>query len=136
MSRITPEIRALVRERAASRCEYCHKPDAFGTYGYHVDHIVPLVHGGTSDSDNLAWACFECNVAKGRDIASYDRLTGLLTPLFHPRHDHWQDHFEFDGPTLIAKTAIGRVTISVLRLNHPDLIETRMLLMEAGRWIE
>lgn len=81
MSRIPDHQREQIRQRAAGRCEYCRKPDLVSTYGYHVDHIVPIAHGGNSDLTNLAWACFECNVSKGRDVASYDPETQVLTPL-------------------------------------------------------
>lgn len=134
MSRISPVVRAQLRQRAGSRCEYCHKPERVSTYGYHADHIIPLKHGGTSELDNLAWACFECNVSKGENIASYDRTTGKLTPLFHPRTQNWDEHFEFDDEVLRGKDAIGRVTINILDINHPDQLETRRTLIESGEW--
>ena len=93
MSRIPESVRSRVRVRAGERREYCQKPEIVSIYGFHVDHILPILHGGTSDPDNLAWACFECNVSKGRDIASYDPVTQQLTPLFHPRRDTWDDHY-------------------------------------------
>ena len=33
---------------------------------------------------------------------------------------------------LVGKTAIGRTTIYVLDINHPDRVEVRRLLAEAG----
>jgi hypothetical protein len=134
MSRIPEHIRVFARERAGDRCEYCHKPNLLSTYGYHTDHIIPIGHGGNSEPDNLAWACFECNTAKGRDVASYDRRTGLLTPLFHPRRDFWSDHFELIQSTIVGKTAIGRVTEQLLLFNEYDRREARALLMEMGLW--
>ncbi len=104
------------------------------TYGYHVDHIVPIKHGGTSDPDNLAWACFECNVSKSENISSYDRITGQLIPLFHPRKQHWGDHFEMNEEIINGKDAIGRVTIHILDMNHPDQLETRRILLQIGAW--
>lgn len=124
----------MVRQRAGERCEYCRKPDLVSTYGYHVDHIVPLVHGGDSEIANLAWACFECNVSKGRDIASYDPVTGQLTRLYNPRSDRWEQHFVFQGARILGMTPIGRVTITLLAFNAPDQVETRQLLMDLGRW--
>lgn len=136
MSRVSDDIRQNVRQRANDRCEYCHKPDILSTYGNHVDHIVPLVHGGTSEPDNLAWACLYCNVAKGRDIASYDFQTGLLVPLYNPRTDQWDDHFSLDGAVIIGKTAVGRVTVRILGLNHVTQLDIRAELIEAGLWPE
>lgn len=134
MSRISNAVRAQLRERAGNRCEYCRKPDHVSTYGYHADHIIPIKHGGTSELDNLAWACFECNVNKSENIATYDRLTGQLTPLFHPRQALWEDHFELQHEVIHGKDAIGRVTILILDINHPDQLETRRILLEIGEW--
>lgn len=134
MSRIRESLRERVRQRAKGRCEYCGKPDLVSTYGYHVDHVVPIAHGGNSELSNLAWACFECNVSKGRDVASYDPETLALTRLFNPRSDTWSEHFVFDGARILGTSAIGRVTVRLLALNAPDQIETRQLLMDIGEW--
>lgn len=134
MSRPSEVVREQVRLRANDHCEYCQKPNIVSTYGYHVDHIIPFAHGGSDHIDNLAWACFECNVSKGRDIASYDPLTGELTRLYHPRRDAWDTHFEFQGALIVGRSAIGRVTIRILSLNQPDQVEARALFMEMGLW--
>jgi hypothetical protein len=131
---VSEQRRAQVRDRANRRCEYCQKLEQVSTYGFHVDHIIPIAHGGNSEMENLAWACFECNVSKGRDISSYDPITGELTPLFNPRRQNWADHFALDKWVIVGKTAVGRVTISILLLNHPDQIMTRRQLIEAGVW--
>src|SRR5690606_13883045 len=134
MSRVASAVRDFVQKRASGVCEYCLKPEIVSTYGFHVDHIIPVAHGGTSDSDNLAWACFECNVAKGRDIASYDRLTDALTPLYNPRTASWYEHFGINGPEIRGLTAIGRVTVRILALNHADQLMIRANLIDAGYW--
>ncbi len=134
MSRITESQREQVRHRAEGRCEYCRKPELVSTYGYHVDHVIPIAHGGNSEPTNLAWACFECNISKGRDVASYDPVTRLLTPLYNPRTDIWEQHFAFQGARIVGVSAIGRVTVRLLSLNAPDQIETRQLLMDIGEW--
>lgn len=84
--------------------------------------------------DNLAWAYFECNTGKSGDIASIDFETGGLTPLYNPRTQHWDDHFEMKGPAFVGKTAIGRITIRLLEINHPDQVELRKLIMDVGLW--
>jgi hypothetical protein len=134
MSRVSESYREHVRQRANGRCEYCRKPDLVSTYGYHIDHIIPIIHGGTSELSNLAWACFECNVSKGRDIASYDSVTHSLTPLFNPRTDVWEQHFVFQGAHIRGITAVGRVTVNLLGLNAPDQVETRQQLMDIDQW--
>jgi hypothetical protein len=55
-----------------------------------------------------------------------------VTKLYHPRRHKWSYHFLFDGSTLIGRTAIGRTTIDVLRMNHPQLVAIRELLTAGG----
>jgi 5-methylcytosine-specific restriction endonuclease McrA len=82
-------------------CEYCHQPELFSPYSYHVDHILPVKrHGGSEGLDNLAWACFECNTNKAGDISRYDYETKELTPLYNPRTQLWDDHFEMQGANI------------------------------------
>lgn len=120
--------------RARSRCEYCLFPAEFAESPFHIDHIISRKHGGLSAADNLALSCFYGNTYKGPNIAGRDLVTGELTRLFHPRQDVWPEHFEWSGPFAIGKTAVGPTTIAVLRLNHPDAINLRRLLMEEGMY--
>lgn len=85
---IAANLRRNVIERAFNRCEYCLLPVEWAAIPHHIDHIIPLKHGGVTLAENLAYACFECNLAKGSDIAAFDPLTGNMTRLFHPRHDN------------------------------------------------
>jgi hypothetical protein len=52
--------------------------------------------------------------------------------LFHPRTDVWTEHFEFDGPRIIGRTPIGRVTVHVLAMNADDLLLIRVELLKEG----
>ncbi|MAU10626.1 MAG: HNH endonuclease [Anaerolineaceae bacterium] len=90
---IPERFRQSVRERANNCCEYCRLPEAAGTLPFHVDHIIPVKHGGTDDLDNLCLACFKCNAHKSHDLAGFDPETGELTRLYHPRKQTWKDHF-------------------------------------------
>ena len=59
--------RAFVRQRAGNCCEYCGLPqesEAFFTF--HIEHIVARQHGGGDGAENLALACYHCNLHKGR----------------------------------------------------------------------
>lgn len=134
MTYIPADIRKQVRHRANERCEYCLKPDKYGLFVFQIDHIIAQKHDGLSEIDNLAWACFKCNNIKGADIASYDRKTGQLTPFYNPRKDAWHEHFEYLDAELLGKTAVGRVTIRLLQLNHPKHVDFRSVLMENGLW--
>jgi hypothetical protein len=82
--------------------------------------------------ENTCLACAHCNGSKGSNVAGYDFETQELVRLFNPRTDSWNAHFLWQGPALIGKTAIGRATIDVLRINHPDNILQRKKLYEAG----
>lgn len=134
MNRVSAKLREQVRQRAEQRCEYCRKPEGVSAYAHQVEHVIAIKHDGPSTFDNLAWACFQCNNNKGSDIASYDKETNTLAPLFNPRQDRWDDHFTLDNSVIVGKTPIGRVTIRILQMNHQDQIETRAYLIAAGLW--
>jgi hypothetical protein len=57
-----------------------------------------------------------------------------LVPLFNPRTDIWPDHFEWNGPTIVGKTAIGRATIDVLNINDTLRVEHRRLLIQTDQF--
>lgn len=126
---ISAELRRFVYQRADGCCEYCRILEKFSFLPHQIDHVIPEKHGGPTDATNTALACILCNQHKGSDLASIDPLTGLITPLFNPRLQHWADHFALgnDG-LLVSATPEGRTTIRLLRLNHPERIEERKLL--------
>lgn len=121
-----------VRERAKHRCEYCRIPAYISEFTFPIDHIIAQQHGGETTLENLALSCPHDNYHKGPNIAGIDPVTKKLTRLFNPRRDRWNAHFQWDGPVLRGKTAIGRTTLYVLAINHPDRVEVRRLLIEAG----
>src|SRR5690242_18805158 len=67
---ISAELRQVVADRAKQFCEYCLIAEADTFYGCEVDHIISLKHGGSTEPDNLAYACALCNRAKGSDVGS------------------------------------------------------------------
>ena len=84
--------------------------------------------------DNLALACFDCNRFKGSDIASIDPAHGELTPLFNPRTQEWSEHFSIEAGRIDPRTANGRVTERVLKLNLPSRVEVREILTNIRRY--
>jgi len=123
---ITTQVRTQVRERAHNACEYCHlHQDDSPLAVLHIEHIIPKVHGGTDDLDNLALACIDCNLHKGTNLTGIDPQTGDVTELFHPRQENWNEHFESQAVYLIGRTAIGRTTIRVLNMNSDDQVTLR-----------
>ena len=129
---ISAALRQVIFTRADGRCEYCLYPQAAAFLAFQTEHIVAEKHGGATTADNLALACPLCNRYKGSDLGSLDPETGQLTPFFNPRTQAWHDHFGFDGAKIIPRSAEGRVTVAILQLNHPDRVQERRLLMQAG----
>jgi hypothetical protein len=134
MTKIPESLREQIRQRAGGRCEYCGIPEEAQLYPFHVEHIIALKHGGATLLDNLAWSCFDCNVAKGTDLASYDEETGSLTPLYHPRQQSWSENFELRDGQIVGTTPVGRVTARLLKLNLGGRTADRQILLEAGLW--
>jgi hypothetical protein len=99
-----------------------------------VEHIVPLVGGGTSTVDNLCLSCYRCNEFKGPRQDAIDPMTGRVSPLFPPRRQYWAEHFSWDndGVTVLGVTPSGRATVAVLRLNNPWLIQARRIWVLVG----
>lgn len=60
---MSPELRFTVLSRDGFTCRYCGRPAP--DVVLHVDHIKPVVRGGTNDADNLVTACRDCNLGKG-----------------------------------------------------------------------
>jgi hypothetical protein len=132
MARLSRTLELEVRRRAAGRCEYCLFPESASELPFHIDHIIAEKHGGQSEAENLALACFSCNLRKGSNIAGLDPDTGELTPLFNPRAEGWSEHFAWDGVRLRGRTPIGRTTVAVLDINHVDSLAVREALREEG----
>ena len=52
---------------------------------FHIDHIIPVVAGGETTSDNLALACVSCSLRKGARQELKDLQTGETVTIFNPR---------------------------------------------------
>jgi hypothetical protein len=84
--------------------------------------------------ENLSWACAWCNSFKGTDIAAHPPGSGDIVPLFNPRTDAWDEHFVWEGPLLRGKTPVGSATVDLLRINQPERVDHRRMLMDLGTW--
>ena len=125
MTHIPAALRREVVERAGNYCEYCHLPAKLAFYPHEVDHVVAEKHGGATDIDNLAFACWRCNRHKGSDLTSFDPETGQLSPLFNPRTQAWAEHFAYEGHMMVGLTPAGRATVNLLRLNSAERLTER-----------
>jgi len=125
-------IRREVERRANQRCEYCGLPAKFAEAPFHMDHIIAEQHRGPTRLENLAFACFPRHAYKGPNISSIDPATGEWVRLFRPRSDRWAEHFEWHDAQIGGRTAIGRATVDLLRMNDETTMALRTLLMEEG----
>jgi hypothetical protein len=129
---ISREMAAAVKERAADACEYCRLPQFARRLRFPIDHINAHQHRGPTVLENLALCCGRCNRHKGPNVAGVDPVTGTIVRLYHPRKDIWHSHFRWDGPRIVGMTEIGRVTVEVLNINHPEDLAIRSELIEDG----
>ncbi|MCB0064451.1 MAG: HNH endonuclease [Caldilineaceae bacterium] len=127
-------LRALVRERANYRCEYCLVHEDDGLLPHECDHIIAEQHGGKTEAENLAFACIHCNRKKGPNLASIDPETGQVVTLFNPRIHSWSKHFRIQEATIVPLTATGRATTNLLGLNAADRLLSRENLVQIGRY--
>jgi hypothetical protein len=106
-------------------------PQALTSLPHEVDHIRARKHHGPTALENLCWSCAHCNGAKGSDASGFD-TDDTLVPLFNPRKNRGSDHFQWRCAEIVGRTANGRATIGVLRINDPSRIALRALLMAAN----
>jgi hypothetical protein len=100
-----------------------------------IEHIIPLVRGGTDDESNLWLACPICNGHKSDKIEAVDPDTGMPAALFNPRAQNWAEHFRWaeDGVRILGTTPIGRATVAALHLSDdPDALVVRGYWVLAG----
>lgn len=51
-----------IRDRDRGSCLYCNED--CGTFGMHLDHVIPVAYGGLGNASNIALACSNCNSKK------------------------------------------------------------------------
>jgi hypothetical protein len=127
-------LRQRVAEIARFRCGYCLTSQRIIGPLLEIEHIVPEARGGSSDEEKLFMACPACNSHKSQRIDAVDPESLTIVPLFNPRTDLWNEHFEWieEGAVILGKTSKGRATVAVLNMNHPDIVAARRLWVMAG----
>jgi hypothetical protein len=71
---------ATIFERDSFTCAYCGRSSIEDSVKLAVDHIIPVVRGGTDRVENLLTACSECNGHKSAKLYAPDvilRLTAV-----------------------------------------------------------
>lgn len=54
--------------------------------------------------------------------------------LYDPRQDRWSQHFALRGAVMTGRSAVGRTTIDVLRMNAEKMVILRTQLIGLGIW--
>lgn len=106
----------------------------YASNSFEMEHVLPLAADGDSSLDNLALACGGCNSHKHTKVDTLDPVNQIRTLLFHPRQQAWHEHFEWSAGYLeiVGKTAVGRATVSALRMNRPSVINLRRVMLLAN----
>ena len=96
MSRyISADLLQSIRASAQNRCGCCLSPQKLVMARLEIEHIIPLVKGGSNDESNLWLACPLCNGHKSSKVEAVDPETEKTVPLFNPRTQNWRDHFHW-----------------------------------------
>ena len=134
MARISEALRKRVVRFANNRCEYCLTSQEMTLATFHVDHIIPKSLNGSTFIGNLCLSCPFCNQFKKNQVRARDPITGKTVALFNPRSEEWHEHFVWnkDGTLVLGRTAIGRATITALRMNHPIALIARRYWVSSG----
>jgi HNH endonuclease len=132
---ISIKTRQAVEERANGCCEYCMAQQRYSHDYFSVEHIVPIVKGGSSRKENLANSCQACNNHKYIFVEAIDPVTGKTVPLYNPRKQQWKDHFTWDETysKVIGLSPTGRATVERLCLNRDGLVNLREVLAESKK---
>ena len=133
-SYISGALRQRVAAAAYFRCGYCLTSQRIIGPLLEIDHIIPEARDGTSDEENLWLACPMCNSHKADRQEAVDPESQVAVPLFNPRAERWDEHFEWveAGAIIRGKTPKGRATVTALQMNHPDIVAARRLWVIAG----
>ena len=102
MGMIPAHLHRVVARRARGCCEYCGLSQDGQEARLHIDHVMPIVHGGETVAENLALACVSCSLRKAAKQCALDPETGDEASLFNPRIDSWESHFRWDGVRVLG----------------------------------
>jgi 5-methylcytosine-specific restriction endonuclease McrA len=116
------------------QCGYCRMPAVYLPQGLQKEHIIPRSFEGPDAVRNICPACPNCNSHKTNKILGIDPESGEEVPLFKPRQQKWTEHFEWDktGTKIVGRTKVGRATVAVLKMNLPDIVAWRSIIVGIG----
>jgi hypothetical protein len=116
-----------LRDEFTYRCLYCACREVWfpdGDSSFSVEHLRPisLAPEGLTDYRTLVYACCQCNSARGAVRLPLDPTAGM------------REHVEVlaDG-TIRGLTAAGEDFIRICRLDRPNLVAFRRLILDVLR---
>jgi HNH endonuclease len=126
---ISVELQRQIRNRFANCCAYCLTAELLTATTFEFEHIIPRSTGGETILENLCLSCPSCNRYKANRQSIIDSVTEEAARLFHPQLQLWNEHFSWndDASEIVGITNIGRVTITTLKMNRPQLVLVRKL---------
>jgi hypothetical protein len=133
MTSIPLPLRRSVIQRANNRCEYCGISQLGQVATFHIDHVIPVVAGGETLTENLALACVSCSLRKGARQELVDAESGECVAFFNPRQQQWSEHFAWLGVEVVGLTAMGRAMVQTLDLNRSTMLAIRVEEKLLGR---
>lgn len=127
-------LRRRLVEADDHRCAYCHTTQSHSGNPMVVDHVHPRSKGGDTTFENLCFSCYRCNLFKRSLVEAIDPLSGETTLLFHPRRDHWSEHFAWNeaGLHIVGLTPVGRATVTALNVNNAVIMDARRNWVRLG----
>jgi hypothetical protein len=126
-------LRWKILKRDNYTCQYCgqHAPNV----KLEVDHVIPVIEGGTDDEDNLKTACYACNrgkeglriIEKFKNVKTYQPLK-LQSPYRPTRYlvlelSKKLVKFKADDIAKELNISIANARMTIHRLIKMNLIE-------------
>ncbi|MCB0096314.1 MAG: HNH endonuclease [Caldilineaceae bacterium] len=117
----------VVRRLYRYACGYCGVTEIDAGSELTVDHFMPRVAGGGDDLDNLVYACWKCNQYKHDFWPNEDDISQQRR-ILHPLLDELNIHYRANEQTghLEPLTETGQFHLTILRLNRPQLVKSRL----------
>lgn len=68
LGKLDCEMVKSIIEETNGMCPYCGNKIEKGS----LDHVIPVIKGGTNTKENLVWCCLTCNLSKGsKDLEAW-----------------------------------------------------------------
>ena len=120
-----------VKFKYPQACCYCGAVDQIS-----IDHLIPRILGGADHSDNLVWACRQCNSSKrDRDMLEWSQYKGIFPAILLLRRytklvaRYSDQQGLLDLPLVEAGSHCLPFRLELLPYSFPDLAELVLWVM-------